>query len=134
MVVERELCRTCLAGEAWERDGKPELPGSLAWLSLDVLEATVAEPGWQTSGVCYRKRNTDSFYVERGDSGGTGPAREQCATCPAVYECLRYVLDTQSPAQDHGIWGNTSVKQRRSVRRALEAQSVRRELEGRVAS
>lgn len=133
VVVEDGLCRTCAAGEVWREEG-PVLPASLAWLSLDLLEATVAQPGWEQFGVCYRQGNTDLFFLERGDSAGTKPARDLCSECPAVYECLRVALDTQSSAQDHGIWGNTSVLQRRKLRRVLEQRAMRRELKARVAS
>lgn len=132
VVIEDGLCRSCLAGEGWRQvDAQPELPRSLDWLSLDLLEATAAEPDWEREGACYQKLNTPVFYVERGDS--SAEAKALCRTCPAVYRCLRFVLDVQSSAQDHGIWGRTSAKERRKIHSALANREAIRELTERSA-
>lgn len=126
-------CRTCLADQVWRReDARPVLPESLEWLDLDRLEATEVVDGWQATGVCYQRNNTEQFYIERGDS--SDPGKDQCGVCPAVYQCLRFVLANQTSSQDHGIWGNTSVLQRRRIRRALVQREAVRELTERCSA
>jgi len=132
MVVDKGLCRTCLAKLVWDRlevtpdDGLPE---ALGWLDLDRLETTVPGRDWMDRAACAGQ--TAAFFGERGDS--TREARALCAVCPVVYECLRWVLDHQSTAVDHGIWGDTSVRQRRSIRRALDKRANIRELMDRAS-
>jgi WhiB family redox-sensing transcriptional regulator len=45
-------------------------------------------------------------------NGGTAePAKKVCRRCPVQTECLQYALD--SPVD--GIWGGTSVQERRAL-------------------
>lgn len=54
----------------------------------------------------------ESFHPERGAS--TAEARAVCVTCPALHACAEWAITTN---QNYGIWGNTSVRERREIRR-----------------
>lgn len=73
-------------------------------------------PGWMAHAVC-RGADTDRiFYPARGES--LAEARAFCARCPVREECLEYALANG----DHfGIWGGSSDKQRRQMRRERKA-------------
>lgn len=53
------------------------------------------------------------FFPERGET--TRPAKEICATCTVRWECLEYAFVFR---EKHGIWGGTSGRDRRRIRRA----------------
>lgn len=52
----------------------------------------------------------DLFYPERGEEVAT--AKAVCATCPVRAECLAAGL-----YEKYGIWGGTSERERRKLRR-----------------
>lgn len=56
----------------------------------------------------------DMFFPTRG--ADLGPAREICAECPARDACADHALAT---SERHGVWGGTSEKDRRRLRRKL---------------
>lgn len=39
-----------------------------------------------------------------------------CMQCPIRVDCLEWALDNLSPFDDHGIWGGTTVNQRKRMR------------------
>jgi WhiB family redox-sensing transcriptional regulator len=43
-----------------------------------------------------------------------------CRTCPLVSPCLEYALTTR---QDYGVWGGTTERERRDLRRARRRAS-----------
>jgi WhiB family redox-sensing transcriptional regulator len=57
---------------------------------------------------------TDTFYPERGDPLGTGPAKRICAGCPVRAECLADALERGDP---WGVWGGLSERERRRLKR-----------------
>lgn len=61
-----------------------------------------------------RGMDPEFFFPERGQS--TAAAKAVCASCPVVVECLQEALDTPSH-KDGGIWGGTSERERRYIRR-----------------
>lgn len=58
----------------------------------------------------------DMFFPTRG--ADLGPAREICAECPARDACADHGL-----AEHHGVWGGTSERERRRLRRKLAAHT-----------
>lgn len=98
-----------------------------AWIDLNRL-ARIGTPhaGWERYGNCYKQGDTNRFFPSR-DDGGRQEARQICDGCPAVYACLAAAV-TRPEFNDKGIWGGTSERQRRGIRRALNQR--RRALEG----
>lgn len=58
----------------------------------------------------------DMFFPTRG--ADLGPAREICAECPARDACADHAL-----AEKFGVWGGTSERERRRLRRKLTAHT-----------
>ena len=52
-------------------------------------------------------------------------ARAVCAVCPVNTDCLNHAL---SNGEKHGVWGGTSVNDRRQIRKT-ELQRIRRDRE-----
>ena len=76
-------------------------------------------PYWFTFASCrpeYADRPLDQwvdlFFPTRGES--TREAKAICAECPAQHACLDHGL-----AAKHGIWGSTSERERRRLRRHI---------------
>jgi WhiB family redox-sensing transcriptional regulator len=59
------------------------------------------------------------FFPSRGESASE--ARWICQHCPVCAECLDYALRT---GQRYGIWGGTSERDRRKMRRDVRAELV----------
>lgn len=87
----------------------------------DVPPARLAEPTpfWFQFASCrpeYADRPLDQwvdlFFPTRGEA--TREARDICAECPARAACLDHGL-----AEKVGIWGGTSERERRRLRRKL---------------
>lgn len=72
-------------------------------------------PTWVEHGAC-RGLDPLLFHPERGES--TRDAKAVCATCEVRVECLTWALATD---QKHGIFGGTSERERRRIRRRLAA-------------
>lgn len=73
-------------------------------------------PGpWVKQAACAGMADT-VFFPERGDDGKreAAVAKAICAACPVRRECLDFAVATH---QIHGIWGGTTVRERRSLRR-----------------
>lgn len=66
---------------------------------------------WQADAAC-RGADPDLFFPERGES--TREAKEICGICPVRRVCLEHAL---AHGERHGIWGATSERERRSLRR-----------------
>lgn len=62
---------------------------------------------WWERAAC-RGMDTALFFPERGEQ--IGKVREVCAGCPVRAECL-------AVAEREGIWGGTSARERRRMRR-----------------
>jgi WhiB family transcriptional regulator, redox-sensing transcriptional regulator len=68
---------------------------------------------WQQQAAC-RGQNTESFYHPERERGPSRlrrerAAKEVCARCPVIENCLRWALHTREP---YGIWGGLSVEER----------------------
>lgn len=82
-------------------------------MSLDLL--AVESPDWYEHAEC-RGAAQDTFFPGQGDD--VRPAREMCNVCPVAVECLAYALDH---GEKYGIWGGTSERERRQMRRDWQA-------------
>jgi WhiB family redox-sensing transcriptional regulator len=77
------------------------------------------ETAWAADAAC---ATADSrwFYPGRGED--IAPALMYCAACPVAGDCLEYAL---AHGEIFGIWGGTSERERRRIRRArVGAQRV----------
>jgi WhiB family redox-sensing transcriptional regulator len=76
-------------------------------------------------GKC-REMPPDTFFPS--DGAGVEVARRICADCPMKSPCLEYALANHI---DHGVWGGTSVRERRRIarRRRLAAAAAAAEAE-----
>lgn len=72
---------------------------------------------WKSQAAC-RGLDTALFFPLGGESGTE--AKAVCAGCPVRTECLDYQLAAPE-AGDTGIWGGTSARQRRKMRRQRTA-------------
>lgn len=78
-----------------------------------VLDADMT---WTALGACrYDDVPNWLFFPSRGDHVTLTMAKEVCARCPVVEECLAFALDHQPD----GVWGGTSKKERRELRRKV---------------
>ncbi len=85
--------------EAVELDAQDDAP----------LDAPPPHLGWQEHGLC-RGVEPELFYPERGAS--TTEAQDVCRSCAVRVECITY-----SVGEKYGIWGGTSERQRRVLRK-----------------
>lgn len=89
---------------------------------VEALSGGMAAEDWMAEGEC-RKRGlpTSVFFPSRGDPD-IWAAMECCASCPVMVDCLRYRVENPPvSADDDGIWGGTSGRDRRVLRRAVAA-------------
>jgi WhiB family redox-sensing transcriptional regulator len=68
---------------------------------------------WQTKAACLEV-DPEVFFPERG--GSSKAARAVCNRCTVREECLRYALANR---EQFGIWGGTSERERRKLRKRL---------------
>ena len=68
-------------------------------------------------GACRGRSDVSdvSFFPDKGQSAA--PAKAVCAGCPAKGPCLEYAIETDA----EGVWGGTSRRERRAMRRASAA-------------
>jgi WhiB family redox-sensing transcriptional regulator len=76
-----------------------------------LLDSALNRPSWQESGAG-GDSDPNIFFPVRGQS--ILPAVAICQTCAVQPECLRYGLEHSHLV---GIWGGTSERQRRLLRR-----------------
>jgi WhiB family redox-sensing transcriptional regulator len=87
------------------------------------MTAVNARPDWHWDAAC-AGQPAWLFYPERGES--TKEAKEICRSCRARQECLTYALDN---GEKFGIWGGTTERERRRLRRTIAAARHARQLE-----
>ncbi|MHB1762637.1 MAG: WhiB family transcriptional regulator [Acidimicrobiales bacterium] len=81
----------------------------------EVLDAEAELCSWADQGRC-RGLDPDMFFPEAGVLSATiAAAKAVCAECPVRSECLAWALRHEK----FGIWGGTSAKERRALRRQL---------------
>jgi len=74
------------------------------------------DPQWRQHAKC-RSSNPSLFILERGEDYKS--AIQVCNSCPVKDPCLRFALDND----EVGIWGGTSHKQRRRMKRVAKSSS-----------
>lgn len=72
---------------------------------------------WVADAACNGRDDID-WYPSRG--AATAPAKAVCADCPVRIDCLHYALNNN---EHFGIWGGTSERERRRIRRRHGALS-----------
>lgn len=82
---------------------------------LEALLGAIGDgrPRWQYRAACLGME-TDLFYPSRGES--TAEARSVCQDCDVQAECFAHAIGNR---EKHGVWGDTSERQRRRIRRQL---------------
>jgi len=76
---------------------------------------------WQARANCIGV-DPDIFFPERGAS--TREAKSICNACEVRADCLDYALEN---SEKFGIWGGTSERERRRLRRQRAAERRARE-------
>jgi WhiB family redox-sensing transcriptional regulator len=74
--------------------------------------------GWQDRGACHDGVSWVLFYSADGERPAErevreAAAKEMCAGCPVLDECLEYALDHP---EKWGIWGQMNEDERESAR------------------
>jgi WhiB family transcriptional regulator, redox-sensing transcriptional regulator len=90
--------------------------GSPAWAiggteALD-LDDLLRRPDWHAGASCKQQPEVN-FFPELGEDAA--PTKAVCATCPVVAECRSWAMDQGAGLP--GIWGGTSRRERRRLRR-----------------
>jgi WhiB family redox-sensing transcriptional regulator len=85
--------------------------------------ATEQIADWRTRAACAGYPNSLFFPASDGaDEIAVEKARSVCQVCPVADDCLTYALETN---QRSGIWGGTTEKERKSLRRKWLAERRR---------
>jgi WhiB family redox-sensing transcriptional regulator len=71
---------------------------------------------WYEQAACLG-RPTDDFYPADNERGPRRRRREAmakqvCARCAVIVQCLRWALETREP---HGVWGGLSADEREAM-------------------
>jgi WhiB family redox-sensing transcriptional regulator len=74
---------------------------------------------WQVNARC-TEVDPEIFFPERG--GSSRAARAVCADCKVRLECLEYALNNK---EQFGIWGGTSERERRRLRKERTLRRLR---------
>lgn len=84
----------------------------MSGIVLALVSDDHAMPGpWVRQAACAGMTHLESvFFPDKGES--TSPAKAICRTCPVRVECLEFAITTH---QGHGIWGGTTVRERRRI-------------------
>lgn len=74
---------------------------------------------WQVNAAC-NDVEPEIFFPERG--GSSKAARAVCNDCSVRDQCLEYALNNK---EQFGIWGGTSERERRRLRRERARRKLR---------
>jgi WhiB family transcriptional regulator, redox-sensing transcriptional regulator len=86
-------------------------------MSIDsIISAT--DDTWMDRGSCLGL-DPDLFFPGRGDD--VEAPKAVCRGCPVMSECLEFALDNKIA---DGVWGATTEKERRVMRRRRREASV----------
>lgn len=86
-------------------------PFSFEFEEPDLL----ASPSFMDLGAC-QGLDPEIFFPDRGES--LKPAKAVCDQCIVKDECLEFALTS---GERFGVWGGTSERERRRIRRARRA-------------
>lgn len=92
------------------------------WLAENSARTELArrswtESNWLTKAAC-QGMNPNLFHPNRSES--EQPGKAVCSLCPVQTHCLRYALNA---GEKIGVWGGTSERQRRHLRRDARQRS-----------
>ena len=73
---------------------------------------------WATKAAC---AGVDPALMFPGQGDDTRPAKAVCDGCPVKAECLNHALRHH---ENWGIWGGTSEKERRQMRRTRRRRAI----------
>lgn len=92
------------------------------------MRSPVNPLAWQDDALC-AETDLEAFFPDKG--GSSNDAKRICSSCGVREKCLQFALAMdENPA---GIWGGTSVRERRAMREKptpapkREAKGLRRE-------
>lgn len=84
--------------------------------------ATELVADWRAKAACAPYPTSLFFPVDEDDERATERAKAICEACPVADDCLEYALESNQRA---GIWGGTTERERRSLRRRWLAERRR---------
>ena len=84
---------------------------------------------WQDAARC-AEVDSDIFFPPKG--GSTRPAKLVCRGCEVRELCLQFALEHEDICR-HGIWGATTERERRRIKRERAAEAASRKSEGLAA-
>lgn len=73
-----------------------------------------------TRGACNDTDPAIFFPEDEKDADAVGAALVYCSGCPVRQECFDYAMEHE----DYGIWGGTTARQRRSIKRKAKRESA----------
>lgn len=81
------------------------------------MEKVIPPHMWPEEGECFRQADPELFFPA-GEKGQLNlrqieAAKSYCRRCAMADYCLKWALTHE----DHGVWGNTSVTERRAIKR-----------------
>lgn len=80
-------------------------------------------PEWMKQAAC---QGVPVVVFYPTDEAGEREAKRVCARCEVRPDCLAYALNTHRDATDAGIWGGTTDRERRQMRRRTRRELVKR--------
>ena len=95
--------------------GEQEGPGDMQRITTRLLQPVE----WQANARC-AEVDPEIFFPERG--GSSKAARSVCNDCNVRTQCLEYALNNK---EQFGIWGGTSERERRRLRRERAGRKLR---------
>ena len=92
-------------------------------MSIDTINRLFQRAEWMDDGACrgLPRETLDRLFFPSTGQGNKiqmRQARQFCDNCPVKAECLDYALEHF----EWGVWGGTSEKQRRNMRRVLSGK------------
>lgn len=72
-------------------------------------ESFIPSEPWRVEAACAQV-DPDLFFPTKGDHESARAAREVCAGCSAIADCLAYALEHR---EKDGIWGGLTPRQRK---------------------
>jgi WhiB family redox-sensing transcriptional regulator len=85
---------------------------------LKFVDSEAEAEDWMKKGKC---RNSDPAVFFPSDGAGVEFARRICVDCKVKQLCLEYALVNNI---EHGVWGGTSERERRRIKKARRANST----------
>lgn len=104
---------------------KPAVVQHIPRLRRHDAEATQQAWDWQLAARC-RGMPSQVFFAADGERGGRllefeHRAKRICRSCPVLLQCRSYAVEAEEP---YGIWGATTPKERRALRRAADQARI----------